>query len=141
MVHITMVGVKAAKEGVEFVYMGTAEECKGCKLLNVCSNLEAKRAYKVVKARDAVHECPVHEDGVRAVEVEVVPFEAAIQARTVMEGSLTAYAPVDCDHIGCKHFRACRPLGAGSEGKKRVLVSRGAIDCPRGLTLRLVILE
>jgi len=141
MVHITMVGVKAAKEGVEFVYMGMAEECKGCKLLNVCSNLEGKRAYKVVKTRDAVHDCPVHEEGVRAVEVEVVPFKAAIQARTIMEGSLIVYAPVDCDHIGCPNHKTCRPMGAGTEGKKRILVSIGAIDCPRGLTLKLVMLE
>jgi uncharacterized protein (UPF0179 family) len=68
--QITLIGTKLATVGMEFTFNGSTPECETCKLRNTCMNLEPARRYRVLGTRgELIHECPIHEAGVRAVEV------------------------------------------------------------------------
>ena len=111
MVHVTLVGLKQAKKDMVFVFKGPLLECRECKYKQVCFNLEEGKRYKVTALRDATHECGIHEGGVRAVEVEVIPFEGAISGRMVLEGSIV---PLDTRAASTEDARisgsATRPI-------------------------------
>jgi len=67
---ITMVGVKQARKGFEFLHESPSEKCEKCKYYRVCiGNLEAGRVYRIVGLREKTFPCPLHEGGVRVVEV------------------------------------------------------------------------
>jgi len=141
MVLVTVVGEQQSKKGFEFVFQGPLAECRECKVKNVCFHLEQNRWYRVTEVRDVHHECKIHEGGVRVVEVEKLPTRAAIPARAAVEGSMLTFEESDCDRIGCPSYRLCRPAGAAEGMRFRIASVEKEIFCPRGESLRVVLLD
>ena len=77
------------------------------KLRNTCINLEPTRRYRVMGTRgELVHDCPIHEAGVRAVG-----SIAAFDARKAFPGSKIVFEPMRCDQEDCSMFDMCHPSG------------------------------
>jgi uncharacterized protein (UPF0179 family) len=139
--QITLIGTKLATIGMEFTFNGPTPECETCKLRNTCINLEPQRRYRVLGVRgELVHECPIHEAGVRAVEVAESPIIAAFDARKAFPGSKIVFEPVKCDQADCSMYEICHPAGL-REGEKYTIVEvvgEAPEECPRGNVLKLV---
>ena len=65
---------------------------------------------------------------------------AAIPTSAAVEGSMITYEEMDCDRMGCPHYRICRPWGAGEGMRFRIESVEKDIDCPKGASLRVVLL-
>ncbi len=139
--QITLIGTKLATIGMEFTFNGPTPECETCKLRNTCINLEPQRRYRVLGVRgELVHECPIHEAGVRAVEVAESPIIAAFDARKAFPGSKIAFEPVRCEQTNCSMYEICHPAGL-REGERYTIVEvvgEAPEECPRGNVLKLV---
>ena len=99
--QITLIGTKLATIGMEFTFIGATPECDTCKLRNTCINLEPTRRYRVMGTRgELVHDCPIHEAGVRAVEVAESPIIAAFDARTGDQRWRTSRPALALFHLG-----------------------------------------
>ena len=110
--QITLIGTKLASIGMEFTFVGSTPECESCKLRNTCINLEPRRRYRVLGTRgELVHECPIHEAGVRAVEVAESPIIAAFDARKAFPGSKIVFETMKCDDPECSMYDMCHPIG------------------------------
>lgn len=138
MVLITLVGEKQATEGCEFIYMGPLSDCRECRLKTVCFNLEEGTRYKITKIRDVHHDCKIHEGGVRVVEVERIPVNAALNNKLAIEGSTITFAPLECKNLGCEHYHLCHPLGVKANGKYKILSVGKEIKCPVGEKIKEV---
>lgn len=125
-----MVGEKQARIGNRFYFMGPQTDCKECKLRNVCFNLEPGRQYEITSIRDTRHECDMHEEGVRVVEVEKKPTIACIPKKLAIDGSLITFEESDCGRLGCEHWSHCHPIGIKSGDKLPVSDVMGKVDCP-----------
>jgi uncharacterized protein (UPF0179 family) len=132
MVTITLIGEHQAKTGEEFVYRGPLTECRDCKLKAVCFNLDAGSVYRITVMRDVHHECKIHEEGVRVVEVEKVPMRCAVGKKYAIEGSVITPEDVRCKNLGCEKYRLCHPLGLERNAKYKVTVIKGEVECPEG---------
>ncbi len=139
--QITLIGIKLATVGMEFTFNGPTPECDTCKLRNTCINLEPNRRYRVLGVRgELVHECPIHEAGVRAVEVTESPIIAAFDARKAFPGSKVVFEAVKCDNKECSMYEICHPLGL-KEGERYTVVEvvgEAPEECSRGNVLKLV---
>jgi len=141
MVLVTVVGERQCRKGFEFVFGGPLSECRECKVKNVCFHLEPNRLYRVTEVRDVHHECKVHEEGVRVVEVEKLPTRTAMNAKAAVEGSMVTYEESDCELIGCPNYRICKPAGAAEGMRFRIAAVEGEIECQSGKNLRIVLLD
>ena len=130
---ITLVGKAIAKEGSEFYYIGPADECEGCRLRNVCHNLEEGTRYTVTSVRGQEHACALLDDEpVVAVEVEKTATPAILPKKGLLEGITITYSVSKCDEIGCPNFSLCHPVGK-TEGSKYSVARMGKdVECPRG---------
>ncbi len=109
---ITLVGARLAKPGLELIFRGPTTECDNCKLKNTCMNLDVGRRYKIVKIiKETLHDCPIHDSGVVAVEVAMAPVKAAIESRIAFPKSQIAFEPPRCDHVDCSMYDMCHPVG------------------------------
>ena len=142
MVLVTLIGDSHARIGNRFYYLGPTEECKECRLRNVCFNLDPGSLYEIVQMRDTWHDCLLREDGkVRVVVVEKVPFMAAVPKKQAIDGAAITFEPRACDNLGCPNRRYCCPVNA-KEGEKRSITKViENMDCPKGETLVLVKME
>lgn len=141
MVLITLVGEKQAKEGYEFVYIGSLSECKECKLKTVCFNLEQGLRYRVKSVRTKHHACSVHEDGVRVVEVEKAPLPIGIDSSLAIEGSTIDIKEIACHNVGCTNYRICLPRGFYRGTSYRIVKITKDMDCPDGKKLKEIVVE
>jgi hypothetical protein len=141
MVTITLIGEKLAKEGNVFYYMGPLTECRECRLKTVCFSLEEGRLYAISSVRQVHHDCKVHEEGVRIVEVEKQPIRASVPMRAALEGHTISYEDKACLNIGCPKYAVCMPKGTKPNLKYRILKVVGNVDCPDGQYLKEVFLE
>ena len=141
MVLVTVVGERQCRKGFEFVFGGPLAECRECKVKNVCFHLEPNRLYRVTEIREVHHECKVHEEGVRVVEVEKLPSRTALHAEAAVEGSMIPFEETDCEMIGCPNYRLCRAVGAAEGMRFRIASVEGEVECPRGKNLRIVLLD
>ncbi len=140
---LTLIGVKQAKKGEKFVYMGHAEPCEKCEFYKVCiSNLKPKRVYEIIDVRDIEHPCKIHEEGVRVVEVKYSNIPAALEAKQVIQGVTITYSPINCNFYDCRFIDFCRPDGL-FEGDKCTIeeVMEKIEECRTGKVLRLVLLK
>ncbi len=142
--QITLIGTKLATVGMEFTFNGSTPECETCKLRNTCMNLEPARRYRVLGTRgELIHECPIHEAGVRAVEVTESPIIAAIDTRKAFAGSKISFEAMKCDDPSCRMYDICHPSGL-KDGEKCTIVEvagEAPEDCPKGSVLKLVELK
>ena len=130
---ITLVGKAIAKEGSEFYYIGPTEECDGCKLRNVCHNLEEGTRFRVTSVRGQEHACALLEDEpVVAVEVEKTTTPAILPKKGLLEGITITYSVSKCDEIGCPNYGLCHPVGKTEGSKYSVARMGNDVECPRG---------
>jgi uncharacterized protein (UPF0179 family) len=141
MVLVTVVGERQCKKGFEFVFGGPMADCRDCKVKNVCFHLDPGRVYRVTEVRNVHHECKVHEEGVRVVEVEKLPTRSSLPAKSAVEGAMVTFEESDCNVIGCANYRLCKPAGASEGMRFRILSVEGDIDCPKGKVLKTVLLD
>ncbi len=130
MVMITLIGEHQAKKGKEFVYCGPLTECRDCHLKTVCFNLDPGSAYRIKDLREIRHECRIHEDGVRVVEVEKIPFHCAVGSKLAIEGSTITLGETRCDNLGCDKYWLCHPPGVIRNSRHRVASIYGDVECP-----------
>jgi len=138
MTFITLIGEKQAKKGKEFVYLGISKDCRSCKLKMVCSNLKKGRSYRITKVRDNHHECAIHDEGVRAVEIEELPIIATIPKDSA-EGTIVSFEPIVCKNRGCSNYEYCHP--DIKPKKYRITEVIEIVNCPEGFNLKKVKLE
>jgi uncharacterized protein (UPF0179 family) len=142
--QITLIGTKLATIGMEFIFKGATFECENCKLRNTCTGLEPGRRYRVLGLKgDLIHECPIHEGGVRAVEVTESPIIAAIDTRKAFAGSKTILELIKCNDESCNMYELCHPIGL-KEGDRCTIVEvigEAPDDCSLGHKLKLVELK
>ena len=109
---VTLVGAKLAKVSDEFIFLGASEKCEDCKLKKSCINLEIDRRYRIEKIRGEIkHDCQIHEDGVRVVEVIEPPIKVAIDTKLALKGAKIVFEPVDCKKADYELFDLCQPMG------------------------------
>lgn len=123
---LTLVGTTLATPGAEFVYRGEAEGCDGCPYRKQCLNLETGARYRITDVRDGgeVLDCPVHDAGVLAVEVEPAQVEANVPSKGAYAGSRVTLAG-ECPHTECPSHDLCEPLGADMDREYRIVEVQG----------------
>ncbi|MBM4237428.1 MAG: UPF0179 family protein [Euryarchaeota archaeon] len=141
MVTVTLIGERQAREGEVFVYRGPLTDCRDCRLKAVCFNLDAGGFYRIKSIRDVRHECKIHEDGIRVVEVEKVPIHCAVGQKHALEGSVVTIEDIRCRSIGCERYRLCHPVGLERSSKCKIAKIVGDIECSEGHKLVEVELE
>jgi len=141
MVIVTLVGELQAKKNESFIYCGPISECRECKLKTVCFNLEVGKRYRVTSVRDVHHDCKIHQDGVRVVEVENTYIPAAVQSKMALEGASITFDVHNCENLSCTNYRLCNPFGVASGTKFKIVKVENEIDCEKGLSLRRVMLS
>jgi uncharacterized protein (UPF0179 family) len=139
---MTLVGQRQARENFTFIHQGSAAECQKCQLFTVCmKNLVTNRLYRIVRVHDRSFPCPMHEDGVRLVEVEEPEIRVAIDCRHFFEGAIVKFVPIKCKRQNCSNFEVCNPVGLTEGDRCRIEKSFGPISCPRGQKLVLASLR
>ena len=141
MVVISLIGEHQAKIGELFVYRGPLTDCRDCKLKAVCFNLEAGGLYRITNVREVRHDCRIHEEGVRVVEVEKEKHRSALPMRSAIEGSTVTFEAMKCDELGCENWRLCHPIGVEGNLKFRVAKVDKELKCPAGHRMVAVVLE
>lgn len=143
MTIVTLIGETCAREGFRFVYGGPISECRDCRLKTVCFNLDDDTVYEIIGVRGVHHDCKIHEDGVRVVELKKAPVKTAVESAQAIEGATISPEAEDdeCDNIGCQHFILCHPHGLKKGQSYRVKSVIRDIDCPDGIKLAEVEVE
>jgi uncharacterized protein (UPF0179 family) len=123
---VTLLGSRLATEGTEFVYQGEAPGCEGCPYREQCLNLTPGVKYSVTGVRDNAQtlECAVHDEGVRAVEVEPATVRANVPSQNAYAGSKTTLAG-DCPYTECPSHEYCVPDGAALDAEYRIETTLG----------------
>jgi uncharacterized protein (UPF0179 family) len=121
MSQLTLLGTRLAEEGREFVYQGEAAGCEGCPYRDQCLNLTEGVKYEVTAVRDNTQqlECAVHDEGVRAVDVEPASITANVPSTGAYAGSRTSLAG-PCPHTSCPSHELCEPDGAAFDERYRI---------------------
>ena len=135
---ITLIGKDLAKEGLEFVFLGPADECEDCRFKSSCvENLEKNRKYVVVDVKDNEQKCPIHSgDAVIPVEVDRAKIDLLTESKSIFEGSTFTYNAPDCDEK-CDFHDLCFPDGLEENDKCIVLENNGkhGDECKKGYRL------
>ncbi len=140
---ITLCGKDWAKIGVEFIFLGGKQECENCRLKNICLRLREGAKYKIVGLRNGVvHECPLHDEGVVAVEVVELPILALVDSKVAVEGAKMKFER-RCDYIHCELYNLCNPLelNDGDSVVVKAIVGDPPVPCLKGYSLKIVELE
>ena len=124
------------EEGLKFIYLGTLNECRNCKLKNVCFNLKPGTLYIVNKVRDKKHQCNIHQGDTFVVEVHEIPITTSINKR-LSEGSISIIKKNECKKIECKNYHMCHFNFIFNDEKYKILKIHGNIECPLGYKLNI----
>jgi len=141
---VTLIGIKMAKPGLEFIFKGKNPDCNGCRFKNSCFNLDIGGRYKIVEIRNAPPlDCSIHEGGVRAVDVIKVPWTVLIESRMAINGSSITYKPIKCDINECTMYKLCHNPGIVIGDKYRIIKITGEPEekCLMEYSLKLVEME
>lgn len=141
---VTLIGIRMAKPGTEFVFKGKSPECSDCRIKSTCLNLDAGGHYRVVRVRNTSPlDCSIHDGGVQAVEVEEAPITVLLESRKAFDGSTINYEPVSCNESECKIFDACQKTGAVPGEKYRIskIIGEPEGECLKEYSLKLVEME
>ncbi len=140
---ITLCGKSWAKIGVEFMFMGESEECKNCKIRKTCLRLKQGSKYKIVGLRDGtVQPCPLHDEGVVAVEVVELPTIALVDSKMAVEETKFKFEK-KCNKFDCFMYNLCNPIEL-SNGELVIVekvIGEPPNKCPKGKSLKLVELK
>ena len=138
MIQLTLVSEDLAKEENRFIYLGPQLECKGCKVKDICLNLEKGSEYRIKKLRKPTHDCDMIEGLVHVVEVEKVSRKAVVEKKIAIEGSKISFQPSECGQVGCPHFYECNPTGVDAGTKVSIETVGEKAECPIGQSRTLV---
>ncbi|WP_410767154.1 UPF0179 family protein [Haloferax sp. DFSO60] len=121
MTSVTLIGGRLTDPGTEFVYYGESSGCEGCPYRQQCLNLTEGVRYRVVGVRENTQllDCAVHDEGVRAVEVEPAPVQANVPSKGAFSGS-KASLQGPCPHTECPSHQYCVPEGADFDQEYRI---------------------
>ena len=127
-----------ARPGTEFVFAHACEVAGRCPVAQTCQNLELGRRYRVVGVRPVHHDtCTEHEGGVRAVDVEVLPIDASLDAAR-LRGTLVKWTPPYCVQRGCPNWDTCFNPAMRSGADYRVDATLEKLSCPMGYDLHRI---
>jgi hypothetical protein len=143
---ITLIGKDLAKKGMEFVYLGPAQECDDCRFKSSCiGNLEVNRKYVITDIKDNEQKCSIHSQNVVIpVEVERAQIDILTSSKNIFEGSTFTFNAPECDE-NCEFHDLCFPEGLIENDKCIVIKNHGKHkECKKGykfnkLTLAFVI--
>ncbi|OVE85913.1 UPF0179 family protein [Natronolimnobius baerhuensis] len=118
---VTLVGTRLAEPGTEFVYQGEADGCAGCPYRSQCLNLSPETTYRITDVRENAQtlECAMHDNGVRAVEVEPVSVRANVPSQGAYAGS-KASLQGPCPYVECPSHEYCEPDGAAFDEEYQI---------------------
>jgi hypothetical protein len=121
MSKVTLIGVRLAEEGREFVYQGESTLCEGCPYRNQCLNLTEGMRYRITGVRENTQtlDCAVHDTGVKAVEVEATSVPANVASKGAYAGS-KAKLEGPCPYTECPSHELCVPDGAEFDTEYRI---------------------
>lgn len=139
MTSITIIGEKLAKKDEEFIFIGPQNDCKNCKLKNICFNLKQYHRYKITKVRDKRHSCTVHKGDAVVVEVEEQPIETVIDKKYT-KGSAITLDEKECEDPLCPYFDICTNKALQPGKKYTIEKILDSIPCSKGKSLQRVIL-
>lgn len=135
---ITLIGKDLAQKGVEFVFLGSAQECENCRFKASCiGNLELNRKYVITEVKDNEQKCPIHSQNlVIPVEVERAEIDVLTASKNIFEGSTFTYDAPECDE-NCEFHDLCFPDGLIDKDKCIVLKNQGKHKegCKKGFIL------
>ena len=134
---ITLIGKDLAQKGVEFIYLGPAEECENCRFKSSCvDSLELNRKYVITDVKDNEQKCPVHSQNVVIpVEIERAQIDVLTTSKNIFEGSTFTYDAPECDEY-CEFHDLCFPDGLIEKDKCIVLKNQGKHkECKKGYAL------
>ena len=140
MTSITIVGEKLAQKDEEFIFIGPQNDCKNCKLKNICFNLKQYHRYKIINVREKRHSCTVHSGDAIVVEVEEQPIETAIDKKFT-KGSAVTIEENECENSLCPHYELCSNKALEPGKKYTITEILEEIDCPKGESIQRVILS
>jgi len=130
---VTLLGLKLAYPGCEYIQGSPGEECLRCKMLNFCYNLPAGRRFRVRSVRESRHNCAIHDEGkVQAVEVEPAGFYAGVEAGFAIPGSTLTLEDPGCRKVDCPNFSLCHFHDLVTGIKYIVEDVQGDLVCPLG---------
>ena len=138
---VTLVGIRMAKPGLEFIFKGNVPDCNGCRFKNSCLNLTKGARYKVVSLRNtAPMDCSIHEGGVQAVDVIETPWTVMVESRMAISGSTIIYKPIHCNETECEMIKFCNNPGPAANKKYKILniSSEPTGKCIKNYSLKLV---
>jgi uncharacterized protein (UPF0179 family) len=136
---VTLIGKELAKNGLEFIYEGTIDDCGSCRLSKACNNLKKGRRYRIVGVRPTEHSCAVHLNGACSVEVVDSPIPVLINADMAIKNTRIRYE-FSCNKTECQNYGLCYPPGI-IEGEKYVVIEvlgNNPDVCEKGRSLQLV---
>jgi hypothetical protein len=139
MSSITIIGENIAKKDEEFFFIGPQNDCKNCKLKNICFNLKQYHRYKITNVRDKRHKCSIHEGDAVVVEVEEQPIQTAIDKKYT-QGSAITINQKECNEKFCQYYDLCTNQALQPGKKYTILKILEPIHCPNGESLQRVIL-
>ena len=140
MTSITIIGEKLANKDEEFIFIGPQNDCKNCKLKNICFNLKQYHQYKITSVRDKRHSCSVHAGDAIVVEVDEQPIETTIEKKYT-KGSVITYETKECNEKLCLYYDLCTNK-ALEPGKKYLITDiLDDIPCSKGETIQRVTLK
>ena len=138
---IALVDSGCAKPGLEFVYLGEAEECRSCKLRIPChQNLEKGRRYLVVSRKEKSHPCKLFEE-VSVCELQEVGIDVAMPPGLAFEGASIVYHPHVCKKTLCIYQGKCVPEGLKDGDRCTVQAIKGKMRCGEKGELLIVALK
>jgi uncharacterized protein (UPF0179 family) len=139
---LTLVGLKQAKIGFTFIHEGSSEGCEECERKKIClTTLEPGRIYRVMKTRDKVFPCIIHEDGVQVVEVTEPDHDVSIETRLAFPSGIITFTSQECQDVSCQYYKHCVPLGLVNGDKCKILHVKDPLKCPVNHSLVLVQLQ
>ncbi|MFO8077271.1 MAG: UPF0179 family protein [Thermoplasmatota archaeon] len=140
MAQVTLIGERIAEKDLIFTYQGHLEECRNCKLKNICFNLKQYQRYRIKKVRNKRHSCSVHDGDVVVVEVEKLPLLAAIEKK-YSKGSKITMKKRDCEMRSCEFFDLCMSKATQENKKYKIKTVLEPISCEKGYDLQKVELK
>jgi uncharacterized protein (UPF0179 family) len=138
---IALVDKRCAKEGYEFIYLGTSVECEGCSLHLPCHhNLEKGRNYIVTALKDKNHPCPLFEE-VAVCEIQESSIDTAIDPKGAFTGASFMFRHPSCDEVLCNHARYCMPEGLKDGDRCTIEDIKERIKCRKNRELVIATLR
>ena len=132
MANITLVSDNTARKGARFTFLGPADACSKCSLLDLCTTLRIGGRYEIVDTRGRKHQCPVFDGEALVVEYRALPLLLVIESGKMVEGAVISYKKENCDNIGCPIYRKCGGSILPPGTRLKILKIEKSRVCARG---------